>query len=322
MSWIFFAIISYFFSALSQIVDKILLRARLPSSATYAFYTGISSILVIILLPFGVSFLPFSVLLLALLSGIVFVPAIYLLFISLRRCDVSRIVPIIGGAIPIFLLLISFVWSGQLLGARQLIAVLLFVVGGLILTIESEHSNLSDSFVAHILGVKGKRLKICNYETGKGIIVAMCSAFFFALTYFLSKQVYEFSTPFLSEFFWIRIGSVLSTLCMLLIPIIRQEIFATTYTISKSSASIIFGNKVIGAGGFFFLNISFSVASNQNYIVIINAMKGLEHFFIFIFSFFLTIFFPHLLYEEFDYHSIILKLAGITFIGFGFIYLI
>jgi len=322
MSWIFLAIASYFFSALSQIIDKIILHTRLPSAVTYAFYTGISSIFVLILLPFGVSWLPLPVLWLALASGIVFVPAVYLLYFSLRRCDVSRIVPIIGGAIPIFLLLISFVWFGQWLNARQLGAVALFIIGGLILATEAEHAERVDTFASHLLGMRGHRLKICNYESGRGMSAAIGSAFFFALTYFLSKQVYAFPTPFLSEFFWIRMGSALGGLLMLAIPLWRKKIFKATPTISRSSASILFGNKMIGATGFFLLNMSFSVALDQNYIVIINAMKGLEHFFIFVLSFFLSLFYPHLLREKLDYHSIILKLAGIAFIGFGFAYLV
>lgn len=322
MSWIFLAIASYFFSALSQVVDKILLRVRLPSPITYAFYTGISSVLVIILLPFGISFLPLPTMLLALVSGIVFVPAVYFLFASLRRCEVSRIVPIIGGTIPIFLLLISFIWSGQWLNTHQLFAMALFIFGGLILATEAEHTERADSFLSHLLGVKSSRLKICDYEVGKGIATAIASAFFFALTYFLSEQVYEFSTPFLSEFFWIRAGSAIGALCILAFPRLRKNIFYITPTISKSSFSILLSNKIIGATGFFLLNASFSIAQNQSHVVIINAMKGLEHFFIFLLLVFLSIFYPHILHEKFDYHSIILKLSGIAVIGLGFVYLL
>lgn len=322
MTWIFLAVASYFFSAISQIIDKVLLRARLPSPVTYAFFTGISSVLVVILLPFGVSFLQLNVFLLALLSGILFIPAIYLLFFSLSRCDVSRIVPIIGGSIPTFLLLISFFWLNQLIDAREFVAVLLFIVGGMILAIESEHSKLADSFLSHILGMKDRRLKICNYETGKGIIAALCSAFFFALTYFLSTLVYESPTNFISEFFWIRMGSALGAFGIFLIPSFRKNIFFHTPKISTSSTWIIVSNKIVGSTGFFLLNMSFSVATTENNVVIINAMKGIEHLFIFVFSLLLTIFAPTILKEDFDHHTIILKLTGIAFIGFGFVYLL
>lgn len=322
MLWIILAIVSYFFSALAQIIDKVLLRARLPSPATYAFYTGISSALVVVILPFGGAMLPFSILILALVSGLMFMPAVFLLYVSLKRCDVSRIVPIVGGAIPIFLLLISFVWFGKRANTEQLFAIILFIFGGLILAIESEHNNKTDSFVSHILGVKGKRLKICNYDTGKGIAAAVGAAFFFAITYFLSMLTYESPANFIPEFFWIRMGSAISAICMLFIPVFRKSIFSHTAKISRFSVWVMSVNKIIGATGFFLLNVSFSLAITQGNVIIINAMKGIEHLFIFIFSLLLTLFIPSILKEDFDYHTIILKLTGIALIGLGFVYIL
>lgn len=322
MTWIIFAVSSYFFSAASQVVDKVLLRTRLPSPATYAFYTGVSSALVVIVLPFGGAILPIATLFLALVAGIVFVPALYLLYVSFKRCDISRVIPIVGGATPIFLLIISFVWLRQPLYIHQVYAFALFILGGLLLAFEVYQTNATDTFFMHIIGAKGRRLQICNYETGKGIGAAVFSAFFFALTYFLSKIVYQSPAHFIPEFFWIRIGSAIGALAMLVIPVVRREIFATTPTISKSSASFLFGNKIMGAFGFFLLNLSFSAAYDQSYIVIINAMKGLEHVFVFIFSLFLTVFYPRILQEKFDYHTIVLKIIGIALIGLGFVFIV
>ena len=323
MLWISLAIASYFFSALSQVVDKILLQTRLPSPTTYAFYTGLTSIFVIVLMPFGFAILPLPLLAFALVTGIVFIFAIYFLYASLHLCDVSRIVPIIGGAIPIFLLLFSWAWFGQTLNTRQFASIVFFLLGGLILATEvKQHAGVRDSLFAHLLGAPGHRLAICGRDTGKGIATAFAAAFFFALTYFMSKQIYESPADFVPEFFWIRIGSVVGALGMLLLPSIRKIIFETTPTITKSSATMLFGNKVIGASSFLLLNMSFSLAENQNYIVVINAMKGLEHFFVFLFSLFLTIMYPRVLREMFDRHTIILKLTGIALIGFGFVYLL
>ncbi len=322
MTWAFLAIASYFFSALSQIVDKALLHTRLPSPATYAFYTGLTSSLVIILVPFGVVLLPLPTLVLALVTGIFFVPAVYFLYTALKRCDISRIVPIVGGAIPIFLLFFGFLWLGQAITVRQLYAIGFFIFGGFVLATEFiPHQGAADSFVIHLLGAKGRHLQICGRETGKGIFSAIAAAFFFALTYFLTKQVYESPAAFIPEFFWIRMGSVLGGLAMLIVPRLRRTIFTTTPTISKSSASILMGNKIIGASGFFLLNLSFSAAANQSYVVIINAMKGLEHFFVFLFSLVLSLWYPKVFHEGYDRHSIILKLIGIALVGAGFMFL-
>jgi hypothetical protein len=101
MSWLLLAIGSYFLSAFSSTVDKVLLRERIPQPHVYAFYSGILSIGVVVLLPvytFAHAFngssiaftgrtllLPWSTTLLALLAGGFFVPAIYFFYVALKR---------------------------------------------------------------------------------------------------------------------------------------------------------------------------------------------------------------------------------------------
>ena len=194
-------------------------------------------------------------------------------------------------------------------------------MGGLILALEVAQNNRSDSLITHLLGTSGHRLQICSYETGKGIGAALLSAFFFALTFFLSKEVYNAPSAFIPEFFWMRMGSVVGAFGMLLIPLFRKTIFITTPSISRSSAGILFGNKLIGASSFILLNFAFNVAPSQAHVVIIDALKGFEHLFVFIFSFMLTLIYPTLLVEAFDRHTIILKLLGIILIAIGFTFI-
>jgi len=323
MFWISLAISSYFFSALSQTFDKILLKSRIPSPATYAFYTGLTSALVIVLLPFVGALsnlaLQITVIVMALAAGVIFIPAIYFLFIALSRCDISRIVPIIGGSIPIFLLLIGLTAGIEQISKQDFLGIALFVAGGFILATEIMSNERLDSFATHIFGIRGKRLQICGIESRWGIGAALFSGFFFALTYYTSKIVYAAPSDFIPEFIWMRLGSVVGALIMLLIPMFRMQIFTMTPTISRSSAEFLFANKLIGASSFLLLNASFNAAANQSQIVIINALKGIEHLFIFILSFALTLWRPNILMEPFDYHTIVLKLIGIIAIAFGFI---
>ena len=73
MPWVLLAVGSYFFSALAQMFDKALLQTRIPSAAAYAFYSGITSIFVVVLLPLvrqpADLFLQFSTLMLAFAAG-------------------------------------------------------------------------------------------------------------------------------------------------------------------------------------------------------------------------------------------------------------
>ena len=325
MSWVLLTVGSYFFSALSQTVDKVLLRARIPSAATYAFYSGITSVFVVILLPFlgrlTDLFLPPTIIALSLFVGIIFVAAIYFLYFSLKRCDVSRIVPFIGGGIPVFLLIFSYLFWGGTFYLRGFISIVLFIAGGLVLTTEIRQKGSPDSLVGHLVGSGGYRFQICQFDARHGILAALCAAFFFALTFFLTKEVFLSSPGFIPEFFWIRMGSALGALLMLIIPRFRAKIFLTSPYISRSSFGMLFGNKIIGATSFILLNYAFYVAPSQTHVVIINALKGAEHLFVFIFSVGLSLFVPHILREDIDRHTLILKSTGILLIVTGFWFL-
>lgn len=325
MSWVLLAASSYLFSALSQTIDKVLLQTRIPSAAAYAFYSGVTGVFVVVLVPWVSGWagflLPFWVFALAFAAGSAFVIALYFLYVSLRRCDVSRIVPIIGAAIPIFLLMFA-VARGEMLLLHQLIAVSLFVAGGIILAMEiRQQNNGYDSMLTHMFGMPGQRLALCSIEPRKGIAAAIVAALFFAGTFFLSKELFLAPTPFVSEFFWMRMGSVIAALAMLIAPWLRRDIFAVSSHISRSSTGMFFGNKVIGAASFLLLNLAFNAAPSQAYVVIVNALKGMEHLFVFFFSIGLTIFFPRILREDFDRHTLMLKSLGILFIAFGFWFL-
>src|SRR3989344_5417710 len=189
MSWEFLAASSYFLSAFSQTLDKVLLQARIPSAATYAFYSGVTSVFVVVLVPFihrwADFLLSIPIFALAFATGAMLVVALYFLYTSLRRCDVSRIVPIIGAAIPIFLLVFA-VARGAPIVSYQFIAVFLFVAGGMALAMEiRQQNNGYDSLVAHLLGMPGQRLALCSSEPRKGIGAAIAAAVFFAGTFFV-----------------------------------------------------------------------------------------------------------------------------------------
>ncbi len=322
MFWIPLAIGSYFFSGLAATIDKALLSKRIPSPITYTFYTGLLSIGIVVLVPFGFTLLPPKTLLLALAAGVAFIPASYFFYVSLRRCDVSRIVPVIGGSTPIFLMIFAFVVFGKALGPKEFAAVVFFILGEVVLATEVMASGRTDSLWTHLLGARGRRLQICGPDSRKGVFAALLAALFFALTFFLSKIVFDAATHFNAAFIWTRLGSFLAAVLMLLVPHVRKAIFATSRGLASSSSTFVVFNKIIGASGFYLLNLAFKEAASQNQVIIINSLKGFEYLFVFLLSIYLTVFYPDVLEEAFDYHTVILKLAGIFLISIGFIFLV
>ncbi len=297
MLWIPIAIGSYFLSASAGIIDKILISGRSLNPITYAFYTGIFSAAVFILAPFGFSLLPASVTLLALLTGIIYLAALYFMYLALSSGEASRVIPVIGALSPIFILILSLIVLGEYPTTQQVLAIVLFIVGGWLLVVNKNSKNSRFSFSL--------------------LRTAVLSSFFLALTFFLTKEVF-IDAPFISGFIWMRLGSALAAFLLLLVPVWRGKIFETHKATSKSSFSLFLANKVIGATGFILLNYSIKLGP----VGIINAMKSIEQFFIFMIALFFTILFPNILKESFNKKNILEKIGGILLIGIGFIFLI
>jgi len=288
-SWVFLAISSYFLIAVVSVIDKYLLANRARNALVYAFYVGILSSFSAVLWIFGFSFLDQLTTILAFLAGLSWFLAIFLLYSSLIKGSVSRIVSIVGGISPIFVLVLSYIFLGEQLPALWLWAFLFLILGSILLA----------------LG-KGTKLSL----------VLFASAFFFALHFFLSKLVY-LETSFLNGFVWIRIGLLISALFVFLIPSFRKKIAQSSLRTSKKLFLFFVSNKALSATAMIILNYSIALGS----VVIINALQGVQYASVFILVFFLSIFFPKIVKESFAPKIFLRKILGILLVSLGVVFL-
>lgn len=113
MFWLVITIVSYLILAAVALADKWFLAGPVISPKTYVFYIGGLQILVLLLVPFTGFVMPSSFqLFLGLASGIIFVYGLYWFFKGLRSFEPSRIIPAVGGLVPIFSFLFIFIFSG------------------------------------------------------------------------------------------------------------------------------------------------------------------------------------------------------------------
>src|SRR3990167_7050794 len=234
MLWLPIAISSYFLSGLAAVIDKVLLTSRIPEPLTYAFYTSILSVGVVVLVPFGFSVFPLHIILLALSAGSTLMLGYYFFYRAMRSFEASRVVPLNAGVFtPIFTLIISF-------------------------------SIFSSSL-----------------ET---------------------KEFFEFSAVFIegsvksfvSGFVWMRFGSFLVAVFILLIPVLRKIVFTSHVSIKRSSLGIFLANKIIGAFGFLLLNYAIFLGSEK----LVVALKGIEYLFVFFMTLLFSIFVPVVIRES------------------------
>ncbi|MBU1045770.1 hypothetical protein KJ616_01450 [Patescibacteria group bacterium] len=308
MLWIIFAIIAYFLLAISAVIDDFLLTGPLAKPKLYAFYVSVLGILVFVLAPFGFTIPDSLTLLIALLSGALWFFALLGLFESLRLFEASRVIPAIGGILPIFTLILSYIFAWQSkdtfepLSSAKILAFLLLIVGSVFISSEKKR------------GV-----------TQKSFILSSLTAFLFALSFLTAKLVY-ISQPFISGLIWIKVGGFLIALLFLFSKEVKGEIFKkkkapwSSFLKKPKIALLFISNQIIGAGAGILQNLAIFLAP-LSYLAFINALEGTRYVFLLIFTIILSYKFPKFLADEVSKKIIIQKIFAILFIIAGLVLL-
>ena len=302
MTWVYIAISAYFLAALNSVIDKYILKSSVSKPLVYAFYVGLFSIFSIALTPFGFEWPGFVQFGSAIFAGMVFLLALISFFTVLRVSDVSRVVSIVGGVTPIFILLLSSIIFGSVLSINEYYALIFLITGTILISIQ--HNPKFSIFQIH------KHSFIRNTE------VAVLSAFLFALFFVSAKYVFE-NQAFISGFVWTRIGSFIAALSILLIPSVRKSIFYTTKAVGIKVRYLFVVNKTLAGISFFMLNYSIAIGN----ATLVNALGGVKYVFLLVLVFFLSVLRPNILHEEFSLFIIFQKSSAIVLIFFGILIL-
>ena len=288
-------IFAYFFLAIVAVGDKYLLTGSL-NPKTYTFYAGAFGAIVFLLIPFVNFYIPSpAIILVSFLAGAVFVLATFIFYSALEDFEVSRVVPAVGGLMPIFTLVLVFLLfeDANLLKVSDFLAFALLVLGTFLIT-------------------KGVPAKISL----KSFLMAGVSAFLFSAYFVLSKYLYNL-LPFWSAIILIRFGAFVSAMFFIFAADVRAEIFGKRPSSMNIRTAALFGaNQTLAAAGVILQNFSIAVAGTS-YLAIINATEGIRYVFVFIFSIIISLKFPNILKEEMSRKIIIQKLIAIFLIVGG-----
>ena len=298
MLWLAVAISAYFLFALVALGDKYLLAGP-PNPKSYSFYVGTLGILVLVLVPFvGFSIPEISQVFLSLLAGVVFILALFGLYTALENFEVSRIIPAIGGLLPLFTFGLVYLFLGGegILSSWKILAFILLLAGSVLIAFE-----------------KGKSI------TSKSLQISALTALLFAIAFILTKFVY-FSQPFWSGFIWMRIGGFLAAVCFIFTKEVKREIFERKFTFQKKTGTIFLFNQGIGAGAFILQNWAIALVP-FGFLAFINALEGTKYLFLLIFTILLALKFPKILKEEISKKILFQKIIAILLIGGGLVLL-
>lgn len=297
MSWLFIVVIAHFFSAGVFIIDRYLLKRSFPSPLNYAFYVGILSIFVLLLVPFGFFIPETGQIILSFITGIIWLIAIIVFYTALYKGESSRVVPIIGGLIPLFTLVLSFVFLGERLSYRELIAFCFLVGGGVILSFLEPKARWL--------------LRTQKIYLTKAFVPALGAALFFAIYFVMTKFIFV-NQGFINGIIWIRLGAVLASLFLLIPRSFRKMIFEK----SETTKAGIFGLFVSARGASVLSTFLIYWAIFLGSVTLVNALQGTQYIFLLLLAFLLFRKIPSLK-EQFDKRVLMQKIFAIFLICLG-----
>jgi len=314
--WLIVSIAAYFINAGVYIADKFLLTKKIHSSIAYTFYVGIWSIFNIVLLFFSPWLPNAHQLIIDLLAGFLFLVTLVFWYKALHQSEATRVVPIVGALVPIFSLILSFAFLGETLTSSQLLAFIILITGGALISIKQTKFYLFDKVKARLMEIIGTVLGEVHARyrpTSRLIINSVVSAVFFAAYYVLMKYIY-ISQPFIGSFVWSRLGSFLGVLLMLFVPDWRRLIIQQQKG-TKTPKNLLFflSIRLLAAAAFIMLNWAISLGN----VAMINALQGIQYLFLFVIVLIVSARFPKTLNENLGAGVLMQKIIGVVLISLG-----
>lgn len=299
MLWLIIIISAYLLFAIVVLGDKYLLGGRIPNPKVYTFYVGALGILALFLIPLGFSIPKIEIFFLSLLAGALFIFALFAYYNALQLFEPSRIVPAIGGILPVFTFLLVYFLPAEkeILAIKKIFAFLILILGSLLISLERE-----------------KKITLKSFQ------FSLIVAFLASLSFILAKFTYDSFQSFWPAFIWMRIGGFLAALLFLFSKEVREELFQKKITFQKKTAIFFLFNQALGATGFIFQNWAIALAA-LIYLPIINALQGLQYAFLFIFATLISLKFPQILKEKISKEILLQKIFAILLIAGGLIFL-
>lgn len=280
MLWILLATAGQLLNAVVAIFDKFIVSDErvLPRPFVYAFYSCLVTGGWIII--FFLGWIPglsdlgipslgnvqtptIQVVGMSFLAAYTFFIALVSMYDALKRADATNTMPIIGSISALSSFGLSYLFLDVRLHDNLIIGVILLSVG--------------TTLVAQTLPRKAVIVNVFH------------SGLFFALHYITMKGLF-LETSFDDGFFWSRVGFVVFTLSLLLVPAYYVKIRKETSSTSKRAGGIVlFAKLLAGIAAFMLLK-----ATDLGDVAVVQALGGLQYVFILL----ITIAFAHWLPES------------------------
>ncbi len=292
--WLLVTIFAYLFFGVASLCDKLVLAGK-PKPGSYTFYVGVFGFFVALaILPFsGLNFPSGLGILWIVVDAIVHILGLYAMYLALERFEVSRVMPTIGAAQPLFVLILAWIfWGPQVMKPLDVLAFFILFVACVIISLE-------------------KTPKL----TGSFLKITLFSSLMFSLDYVFLKLVFS-SQPFLQGIVWIQLFIFLFAMVFLFSKKSRKEIFSRDVVLNKKTDIRFLGAQASGGAGNFLQSLAISLVPVE-FLAIVNSLRGIQYAFLFFMTLLISIFIPKILKEELSKKIIFQKVIAIALIVAG-----
>lgn len=290
--WLILAVTAYLLFALANLGDKLVVTKYKTEPIVYAFYVGILGIVSLWLIPFGVSWLPGLLFILALLAGVAFVAALFFMYKALSLGETSKAITIMGSSSPIFTFLLANIFLHEQLKLNEFIAFAILVLAIILIVWQKEQPA---------------RKKYHESMMFWSVLAGLA----FAGNYTLTKYLFSIDS-FVNIFFWTRIGGFITALVIILMPTARKLIKNDWARPKKQKGLLVLGIQLAGGAGVMMQSYALSLAS----ATIINALQAVQYAMVFILATILGYRNPHLK-EHLSKRQVIQKICALILIAIG-----
>lgn len=298
--WLFVALLGNALLAVVAVIDKFILTKSVAKPIIFVFYSTIFVLPFFLLLPFGVKmpsvwtdYLIFAV------SGFCFAFALWTLYIAIQKSEISHVGPLVGAAVPLFILFLSRFFLGEQLGVYALIAAAVLIIGSLVISFD--------------LNVTGTGRTGWHLGMSWGVL----SGFLFAISHVISKYAYD-AYGFYSGFVLTKVSIGIFGAVLLFSPTVRalfshKESTPADKIAGKKRLTLVAVDIFLGVIAATLLQYATALGS----VSLVNALAGVQYALLIVFVAIISRFFPTIIKETFTKKEIIQKSAAVIIIGIG-----
>ena len=293
INWVFLVISANLIWAVCSIIDKIIIsKEHIRNPFVFSIVNGFYVFLIVpLIFVYSISMPPLKELIVPISAGMLYIGVVIPYYRALEYDEVSKIA-ILFQLSPIFVLMISIFTIGEDISLYNYMGFFMLVFGGVLVSLKREMGS---------------------FKLGRGFYLMALAAFLSAVSIILTKITFM-KQDYWTGFFWIRFGSLIAVLIIFLSSGYRRMIIGTFKGLHNNIKMLISWKAIMDIFALAAINYALFLGSPS----LVSALgEAVYPFFVFIIALALSYALPHILKEEADRKSLLIKSCALIIIVIG-----